>query len=889
MALFKILKGEKSKLPTSYNEGWCYFTTDEKKFYIDVSSDNSSSSRVVLNAANADTVSGHTVLKDVPADANFQNTWQANTASNPGYVAAGGIALAGKVWKVGSDGNPTWLDETGGGLTDIHLYAGANNGVANAETTTGNTHILIASNNSNKGQVKLVPGSNMSIISDASGNITFAATDTNTWQANTSSNPGYVLAGGIALAGKVWKVGPDGNPAWLDDANTDTHHQAKIIVADSATAISQTTSALTNGNVFLNVVENGEVRSSHKITGSGTTTVTVDASGNIGIGSNDSKTGTVTSIATTDGLTGGPVTTSGTLKANLKSYTKLTNDSAAATETSGRVYPVALDKSGYLAANIPWINTTYTVETGTENGKIKITPSSGSAYQVSVYGLGDRAFDSTSYIPASQKGTANGVAPLNDSAKVDATYLPSYVDDVLEYDSSSNFPTTGETGKIYLDKSDGFIYRWSGTQYVNVSADTNTTYSLTQDANDGHKITLTPSVGTAQTITIPDNNTWKVNSASSEGYVASGSGQANKVWKTDANGNPAWRDDADTNTHNTAYLYAGEIGTTENAISDTSNPYLALVDGGTNRSNIQLKAGSNATITAKDGIITINSTWQALSTSQSGYVVKAPNDTNKFLRGDAVWEQITKSNVGLSNVDNTADADKRVKGANITTTANAIAYYTDTNGTLGSKASANGVLYATETNGDLNLNWGILPVAQGGTGATSFAANCAIISGNSNESALTTRAITDNTTSVSNIVTNTNLITANTLANWNGAYGDSGTNSHITKLGTISSGVWEGTVIGVTHGGTGTTTAPTTNGIIYASSNSAYACLNPTTETIRAQYLTNQASQESGSNSIVYNIPQWQFIPKIYTNINEPGINNNDTDSMDGDIWFVYS
>ena len=47
--------------------------------------------------------------------------------------------------------------------------------------------------------------------------------------------------------------------------------------------------------------------------------------------------------------------------------------------------------------------------------------------------------------------------------------LPSYVDDVVEYSSKSSFPTTGETGKIYVDTSTNLTWRWSGTSYVEIS------------------------------------------------------------------------------------------------------------------------------------------------------------------------------------------------------------------------------------------------------------------------------------------------------------------------------------------------------------------------------------------------------------------------------------
>ena len=86
--------------------------------------------------------------------------------------------------------------------------------------------------------------------------------------------------------------------------------------------------------------------------------------------------------------------------------------------------------------------------------------------------LGDKNGNdiTATYMLANLRGAANGVCPLGSDSKIPGAYLPSYVDDVLEYASYSNFPTTGEAGKIYVAKDTNKTYRWSGTQYTEISA-----------------------------------------------------------------------------------------------------------------------------------------------------------------------------------------------------------------------------------------------------------------------------------------------------------------------------------------------------------------------------------------------------------------------------------
>lgn len=117
-------------------------------------------------------------------------------------------------------------------------------------------------------------------------------------------------------------------------------------------------------------------------------------------------------------------------------------------------------------------------------------------------------------------------------------------------DSANQTPSYGGTFKVpYLSvNATGHVTGISEhTVKIPASDNTNTTYTLTQDSTDGHKITLTPSSGSPTTITIPDNNTqYSAATTTTPGLMSASdktklngianSAQVNKIEKIQKNG-----------------------------------------------------------------------------------------------------------------------------------------------------------------------------------------------------------------------------------------------------------------------------------------------------------------------------------------------------------------
>ena len=70
--------------------------------------------------------------------------------------------------------------------------------------------------------------------------------------------------------------------------------------------------------------------------------------------------------------------------------------------------------------------------------------------------------------------------------------------------------------------------------------------AITSISRSGLTFTATMADGSTFTFDQQDNDTWNANSKNVAGYVAAPGAVSKKVWKTDADGNPAWRDETVT-------------------------------------------------------------------------------------------------------------------------------------------------------------------------------------------------------------------------------------------------------------------------------------------------------------------------------------------------------
>lgn len=478
----------------------------------------------------------------------------------------------------------------------------------------------------------------------------------------------------------------------ISSTDTNTHYTSKNVVGASA-SISNTSTALTNGSVYLNSVENGSVTSSHKISGSGGTTVTTDTSGNIIISSTDNNT-TYTSGAGIS-VTGTTITNAGVRSISTGTANGTINVNTNGTSINVPVY--GLGSAAYTnSTNYPTYKMVvsgdfnsmltpgiYTMKSSTTNapttsgyyGLIVLKSDEGDyveqiAFKEGTHEMYIRNLDNDEGWSVWQK--------INDGGNA-ATLNGKTISELQNYNNLTNKPTSlpangGNADTLDEKHADDFIMKnkditifstlneevsHEGTKTNITSSQVGVYYYNNQDS-DYTQITITNnSIIATKDITVTSQNliisgfdeisankfigsggnltslnasnitsgTLSSSRLSTSGVTAGNYGPSTNVGLSHSGTFSVPYITVDTygritsastktmtlpsneNTHYTSHLYVGTSGGNTNATSNTSNPYLLCVDDTTNRNSIQLKAGSNMSISAINGIVTFSSSY----------------------------------------------------------------------------------------------------------------------------------------------------------------------------------------------------------------------------------------------------------------------------------------
>lgn len=243
------------------------------------------------------------------------------------------------------------------------------------------------------------------------------------------------------------------------------------------------------------------------------------------------------------------------------------------------------------------------------------------------------------------KGKANGLASLDDSGKVPSTQLPSYVDDVLEFDQLDQLPKPGESGKIYVVTSTNLQYRWSGTDYVEISKSLalGETSSTAYPGDKGKTTTdivnsLSDNLVNDVLVSQSDKNSVSLTIKS----ITKNPVKKNKELLL-ADGEPILL------TDNTPILLADNV---DDGLYDQADDKLITIN---QASSFTAGVMSASDKTKLDGLKAQAEIDTSINNVQNNLTTHISNKSNPH--------SVTKVQVGLGNVDNTSDANKPISTA----------------------------------------------------------------------------------------------------------------------------------------------------------------------------------------------------------------------------------
>jgi len=347
-------------------------------------------------------------------DANALHTEDLKSTTKSTLEAADMGSDVGKQYAVGLDKNGDlsvnvpWTNTTYTGVNGVSLSGTtfSNSGVRDVSTGTANGTISVNKNGTSSDVA--VKGLKNAAYSDI---------------ANTYSATGTAPASGKAIKNAFDTIAP-------------MIYQGTLGVGGTITDL-PTASSSNKGFVY-NVITAGTYSSKTAIVGD---VFISNGSDWVLVPSGDEPTGTVTSIATGVGLTGGTITTSGTIKTKLKSETASTLDSAAMGATASRQYAVGVDKNGYLSVNIPWTDTNTKVTT--VGNHYAPTADANAELSVDASGGSTATWDSTSLVTGinlQRDGKGHVVGVTVDSIKMPANpNVDTKVTQTADDSTNSNF------------------------------------------------------------------------------------------------------------------------------------------------------------------------------------------------------------------------------------------------------------------------------------------------------------------------------------------------------------------------------------------------------------------------------------------------------------------